>query len=34
VILSYGEKVEIVSPDDLKDDLIQKIKDIQKIYFD
>jgi predicted DNA-binding transcriptional regulator YafY len=34
VILSYGEKGEIVSPDDLKDDLIQKVKDIQKIYFD
>lgn len=34
VILSYGAKVKIISPDDLKDDLSQTINDIQKPYFD
>jgi predicted DNA-binding transcriptional regulator YafY len=32
VILSYGSKVEILSPDNLKKDLIEKMKDIQRIY--
>lgn len=34
VILSYGAKVEILAPDDLKEDLIQQINEIRKIYFD
>ncbi|MBX0320361.1 helix-turn-helix transcriptional regulator [Shouchella clausii] len=34
VILSYGAKVKIISPNDLKDDLAQTINDIQKLYFD
>ncbi|MFA1819349.1 helix-turn-helix transcriptional regulator [Virgibacillus oceani] len=34
VILSYGSKVEIRSPDELKDDLIQEVNEIGKIYFD
>lgn len=34
VILSYGSKVEILSPVDLKDDLIQQINKIRRIYFD
>ncbi len=33
VILSYGTKVEILSPDDLKEDLIEKVNEIRKIYF-
>ncbi|MBD1379455.1 helix-turn-helix transcriptional regulator [Metabacillus arenae] len=33
VILSFGAKVEILSPDDLKKDLIEKINEIRKIYF-
>ncbi|WP_152658173.1 YafY family protein [Oceanobacillus sp. CFH 90083] len=33
VILSYGSQVEILSPDDLKKDLIHKLNDIRKIYF-
>ncbi|OZU89057.1 transcriptional regulator [Virgibacillus indicus] len=33
VILSYGKNIKIISPDDLKDDLIQTINDIQKVYF-
>lgn len=32
VILSYAEKVEIISPVELKNDLMQKINDIQKVY--
>jgi predicted DNA-binding transcriptional regulator YafY len=32
VILSYGSKVEIVSPDELKDDFIQQLEEIRKIY--
>jgi predicted DNA-binding transcriptional regulator YafY len=34
VILSYGSKVEILSPDELKNDLIQEVNKIGKIYFD
>lgn len=34
VILSYGSKVEILTPDDLKNDLIQQINEIRRIYFD
>lgn len=34
VILSYGANVEIVSPESLKDDLIQMIKRIEKNYLD
>ncbi|GAB2539776.1 helix-turn-helix transcriptional regulator [Gracilibacillus alcaliphilus] len=33
VILSYGTKVEILSPDGLKQDLIEKINEIRKMYF-
>lgn len=33
VILSYGTQVEIISPDDLKQDLIEKMNEIRKIYF-
>ncbi|QQK75444.1 YafY family transcriptional regulator [Salicibibacter cibarius] len=33
VILSYGTMVEILSPDELKQDLIDKLKEIRKIYF-
>lgn len=32
VILSYGSKVEILSPDDLKRDLMEKVKEIYDIY--
>lgn len=31
-ILSYGSKVKIIFPNDLKDDLNETIKDIQKLY--
>ncbi|TCJ04708.1 helix-turn-helix transcriptional regulator [Cytobacillus praedii] len=33
IILSYGEKVEIISPVELKDDLMQKMNEIRKVYF-
>lgn len=32
VILSYGSKVEIMEPDDLKHDLMKAIEDIQQLY--
>ncbi|ALC81234.1 MULTISPECIES: helix-turn-helix transcriptional regulator [Bacillus] len=32
-ILSYGTKVKIISPDELKQDLIIKMKEIRNIYF-
>lgn len=32
VILSFGSKVEILSPDDLKKDLFEKLNEIRKIY--
>ncbi|TVX92442.1 helix-turn-helix transcriptional regulator [Paenibacillus agilis] len=32
VILSYGSKVEILSPEDLKDELMEEIKKIQQRY--
>ncbi|WP_342028646.1 YafY family protein [Salibacterium halotolerans] len=34
VILSYGEKVEIISPDYLQDELLQQINHVQNIYLD
>ncbi|QQK80076.1 YafY family transcriptional regulator [Salicibibacter cibi] len=33
VILSYGSKVEILSPNDLRQDVIDKLNEIRKIYF-
>lgn len=33
VILSYGSMVKILSPEDLKKDLIEKVNEIRKIYF-
>lgn len=32
VVLSYGAKVEIISPDDLKEDVLKEIKEIQQRY--
>jgi predicted DNA-binding transcriptional regulator YafY len=32
VILSYGSKVKIISPEELKDDVMQTLQDIQKLY--
>ncbi|MDF2649412.1 MAG: YafY family transcriptional regulator [Paenibacillus sp.] len=32
IILSYGSYVEIITPDELKHDLLEKIKEIQKLY--
>ncbi|CAH1200590.1 hypothetical protein PAECIP111893_01478 [Paenibacillus plantiphilus] len=32
VVLSYGSKVEIMKPDDLKQDLLKAIEDIQQLY--